>query len=55
MFADGGGCSDSRAEGQVTRREKDKLAELKRQRRILKGATVTMLFDLLVLWMESKR
>lgn len=32
-----------------------RLAELKRKRRVLNGATLTMLFDLLMLWYEEAR
>ena len=39
----------------MTKTEKAKLVELKRKRRVLKGATVTMLFDLLLLWFEQDR
>ena len=39
---------------QAIGRTKDRIAELKRRRQILNGATVTMLFDLLLLWFEEK-
>lgn len=39
----------------MTKQGAEKLKELKRQRRVLKGATVTMMFDLLVLLTDEDR
>ena len=45
-----------RAEGgSMTARQAAKLAELKRKRRILGGATTAMVFDLLILLFEIRR
>ncbi len=39
----------------MTQRQREKLSQLKAKRRKLGGATMTMVFDLLVLMLEAKK
>ena len=39
----------------MTKNQKLKLAKLKWERRVLKGATITMIFDLLILILEEEK